>query len=430
VHTSLLLAAAALSLGVTNSAAQSLDTSEVRRWREDLAVLRTEMPARHVNLFHDMSRTQFDSALRSIDARLPILARHQVIVELEKLASLVDDGHSNVGPWRDSLIAFRSLPVALYWFTEGLVIRSADSAHADLLGARVLEIGGLPVDSAIARVRPLIGRDNEMGVRAYTPFLLTMPEVLHATGISPDIRQTKLLIEKDGARRTVTLAPAGLFPMLTGDIDRSWVVRPGWIDARDRAAPALWLRDLTNQYRYEYLAGQRVLYCQINTIQQKSGDSLRTFMARAIATADSAGAERFVLDLRLNGGGNGGYNKEILLPLIKSRYDVPGRLYVITGRRTFSAAQMLVTELMKYTTAVFVGEPTSSHGNHFGDSYRIVMPNSRVTLRVSTLWHQYLDSRDKRVIIEPAIAAPLSFADYVAGRDPALGAVFRAGRSQ
>ncbi|HZE08716.1 MAG TPA: hypothetical protein VE110_08165, partial [Gemmatimonadaceae bacterium] len=104
-------------------------------------------------------------------------------------------------------------------------------------------------------------------------------------------------------------------------------------------------------------------------------------------------------------------------------YDTPGHLYVLTGRRTFSAAQMLVTELMKYTTSIFVGEPTASHGNHFGDSYRIVMPNSKVTVRVSTLWHQYLDSRDKRMMIEPDIAAPLTFADYAAGRDPVLRAV-------
>jgi C-terminal processing protease CtpA/Prc len=102
---------------------------------------------------------------------------------------------------------------------------------------------------------------------------------------------------------------------------------------------------------------------------------------------------------------------------------VPGRLFVITGRRTFSAAQMLVTELRKYSSAVFVGEPTASKGNHYGDSFRIVMPNSRVTVRVSTLWHQYVDSRDTRAMIEPAIAAPLAFADYAAGRDPALAAV-------
>ena len=403
--------------------ATSLDSAGVRRWREDLAFLRKEMPAHHANLFHDMTPAQFDSALKSIDARLPSLARHQVIVELQKLDALVGDGHSNVGPWRDSVIAFHTLPIALYWFEEGIIVRAADSAHGNLIGAQVVAINGMPIDSVIARIRPLISHDNEMGVRAFTPFFMVMPEILQATGVVPAMQRIPLTIESGGKRQTVTVSPAGLFPMLTGDADRSWVRRAGWLDARDRAPAPLWLSDPTNIYWYKYLPKGRTLYCQINTIQQNPTDSLQVFMARAIAVADSAGADKFVLDLRLNGGGNGDFNKRIFLPLIKSKYDVPGRLYVLTGRRTWSAAQMLVTELEKYTTAVFVGEPTASHGNAFGDSYRIVMPNSRVTVRVSTLWHQYLDSRDKRLMIEPAMKAPLTFADYVAGRDPALTGV-------
>jgi hypothetical protein len=422
------LAAAVLVTG-TPAAAQNppvLDTTEVRRWLADLAYLRAEMPARHANLFHQMSRAQFDSALGSIESRLPSLTRHQVIVELQKLGALIGDGHSNVGPWRDSVIGFQSLPVAFYWFQEGIIVRAADSAHADLIGARVVEIGGQPVDSVIARVRPLISRDNEMGVRAFTPLFLAMPEILHAIGAATDMGRIRVVVEREGRRRAVILAPAGRFPMLTGEADRNWLRRPGWIDARDGQPGALWLSDPTNYYWCRYLGGERALYCQINTIQQKATDSLRVFMARAIATADSAGAEKFVLDLRLNGGGNGGFNKLILLPLIKSRYDVPGRLYVLTGRRTWSAAQMLVTELQKYTTAIFVGEPTASRGNHYGDSFRIVLPNSRVTFRVSTLWHQYLDSRDKRPMIEPAIRVPLTFAEYAAGRDPVLSAALSA----
>ncbi len=371
-----------------------------------------------------MTRTQFDSALASIDARLPSLARHQVIVELEKLAALIGDGHSNVGPWRDSLIAFHSLPVAFYWFKEGLLVRAADSAYASLIGSRVVEIGTLPVDSAIARVSPLISRDNEMAVRAYAPLLLAMPEVLHATGITSTLSAIRLVVELQGKRSVVTLAANALFPMLTGDADKQWQARKGWIDARDAARPALWLSSPLNIYWFRYLADQRTLYTQINTLQQKPDDSLPVFIARAIAVADSAGADRFVLDLRLNGGGDGTFNKQVLLPVIKSRYDVRGRLFVITGRRTFSAAQMLVTEMEKYSNATFVGEPTSSRGNTFGDSFRIVMPNSRVTMRVSTLWHQYRDTRDMRAMIEPDIAAPLSFSDYATGRDPALAAIF------
>ncbi|GEM_PF-2224573 len=87
----------------------TLDTADVRRWRDDLAFLRKEMPAHHADLFHQMSPAQFDSALRSIGARLPTMARHQVIVELQKLDAMVGDGHSNVGPWRDSVIAFHTV---------------------------------------------------------------------------------------------------------------------------------------------------------------------------------------------------------------------------------------------------------------------------------------------------------------------------------
>src|SRR5687768_6792123 len=148
--------------------AKTLDTAEVRRWQEDLAVLRKEMPARHANLFHTMTWGQFDSALSSIETRLPALARHQIIVELQKLAAMVGDGHTNLGPWRDSVIAFRTLPISLYWFEEGMIVRAADSAHANLIGRRVLAINGVPFDSVAARIRPVISRDNEMGVRAFT----------------------------------------------------------------------------------------------------------------------------------------------------------------------------------------------------------------------------------------------------------------------
>ena len=61
---------AALLPGIAHAAlAQSqlpLDTSHVRQWHEDLAFLRREAPARHANLFHDMRREQFDSAITSI----------------------------------------------------------------------------------------------------------------------------------------------------------------------------------------------------------------------------------------------------------------------------------------------------------------------------------------------------------------------------
>src|SRR5688572_29579572 len=65
------------------------DSSSVRQWREDLAYLALELPRRHENLFHTISREQFDSALTVLDRKLPGMARHQVIVELARIVALV-----------------------------------------------------------------------------------------------------------------------------------------------------------------------------------------------------------------------------------------------------------------------------------------------------------------------------------------------------
>ena len=417
-----------LVTGMRPPAALALDAAEVQRWREDLAFLRTEMPAGHANLFHAMTRAQFDSSFQAIDSRLPRLARHQVIVELQRLAAMVGDGHSNVSPWRDTSAVFHELPIRLYWFDDGLTVRSATQAQAALLGARVVSIGGVPVAEALARVRPLISRDNEMGVRAWTPILLSMPEVLHALGLSQDPKGASFGLETAGGQRDVSLSAAGPFPMLTGDTDLTWMRRPGWVDARDRAPEPLWLSDPQNKYWYRYLPETRSLYCQLNTIQQKAEDSLRVFFGRAVAAADSAGADRFVLDLRLNGGGNGQWNRDIVRALVKSRYDAPGRLIVITGRRTWSAAQMLLNHLENWSDAVFLGEPSASRPNSYGDSKKIVLPNSRVTVRVSSLYWQQSDPRDTRDLIPVSVSAPLRFADYAGGRDPALETAARYGR--
>jgi hypothetical protein len=337
---------------------------------------------------------------------------------------MIGDGHSNVSPWRDTAIAFHTLPVALYKFAGGYYIRAATSEHASLLGARVTRIGSVPVDSAELLVAPLIGRDNAMAIPLYAPLLLVMPEVLHALGITRETNSAELGLDINGARKTVTLTQAGRFPNFSGDADKSWNARPGWVDLRDNSPPPLWLSRTSETYWYTYIPNGRMLYVQVNEIQERT-ESFQKFFERALAKADSAGAERFVLDLRLNGGGNAYYNRAIVRALVRSRFDARGKLFVITSRRTFSAAQMLISDLDSWSNPIFVGEPSSSRGNAYGDSRRLVLPNNKITLRVSTLWWQYWDPRDTRPWIAPEIAAPLTVDAYRSGRDPALEAIAR-----
>jgi len=266
----------------------------------------------------------------------------------------------------------------------------------------------------------LIGRDNEMDLKFFAPLLMVMPEVLNAVGIIPVPDETVIVVEKNGQRKSVSLKPVGQVQLMPPDTDLGWLPQVGWIDARDSAKQPLWLRDPQNKFWFEYLPDARAVFVQLNQIGNKDDESMESFSNRLLSFIDSNAVERVVLDLRLNRGGNGEFNRPILRALIKAnKVDQKGKLFVIVGRSTWSAAQFLVNKLEDYTEAIFVGEPTGGKRNSYGDSRRITLPNSGITVRVSTLWWQE-DERDRRQWKAPELAADLTFDDYRRGIDPAL----------
>ena len=412
------------SPAVPQAAIARVSRTEAASWQEDLRFMAREMERRHRNLYHTVSRASFDSAVKALHERIPSLGRHQIIVGMARIVGLVQDGHTNVSPTRDPKIGFTTLPVKLYFFKDGLFIRAAHQSQARLAGSRVLRIGTMTPDQAYSRARELVGRDNEMDARFFAPFLLAMPEVLHALGITSSMTEATFVLDRDGKQETVTLRPLGPASMMPSDTDVSWWPDSSWTDMRRRGIPPLWLReDPSNEYWYEYVPEDRLVYVQYNKVANKENENIERFSDRLRAFVDSAPVDRLVLDLRLNRGGNGSLNRPLLLSLIKARHlEGRGKLFVIIGRSTFSAAQFLVNELEQYTDAVFVGEPSGGKANSYGDSRKIILPRSGITVRVSTLWWQE-DPRDDREWKAPDIAAELTSHEYSSNMDPAVEAV-------
>jgi tetratricopeptide (TPR) repeat protein len=425
--------AAALAIAAASRAAPASNPPPVtadgaREWREDLRFMASEMEKRHRNLFHTVSRERFEAAVRSLDARIPSLARHQILVEMARIVAMVGDGHTNLAPTRDPRVGFRTYPLRLYLFADGLAVRAASREHADVVGAKVVRIGSSSADQAYRAVRELIGRDNEMDARFFAPHLLVMPEILHALGLIDDMEDAAFTLDVGGTVRTLRLSPAGPAELLAPETDTTWMPRPELVDARDGAArpTPLWLQAPQDRYRFVPLPEAKAVYVQYNQVGDKEGgETIAAFADRLLAFLDANPIERLVLDLRLNRGGNGELNRPLLVALIRARrVDRPGGLFVLVGRSTWSAAQFLVNDLEKYTHAIFVGEPTGGKVNAFGDSSRITLPHSGVTVRVSTLWWQG-DERDGRPWTAPQVAADLALADYRANVDPALDAALR-----
>jgi hypothetical protein len=100
-----------------------------------------------------------------------------------------------------------------------------------------------------------------------------------------------------------------------------------------------------------------------------------------------------------------------------------GKLFVLVGRMTFSAAGLFAVELEQHTSALFVGEPTAARPNGYGELRRFRLPHSGLEIRYSAWRYQPSSPGDTRPAILPDLTAVLTAADFRAGRDPGMEAV-------
>lgn len=101
----------------------------------------------------------------------------------------------------------------------------------------------------------------------------------------------------------------------------------------------------------------------------------------------------------------------------------PGKLFLIMGRGTFSAAMYISGRLETHARAIVVGEPTGGAPNFVGEVSMFKLPFSGLLGSISTLYHQNTFASDERAYIPPRIYTPPTYAAWKAGRDPAMEAI-------
>lgn len=410
-----LLAATVVGQLEGSPAASPMSSSDVEAWRQDLAFLAAEMPRIHPNLHHAVSKAELDSAFRRLERRLPSLTREGAIVELARVVALVHEGHTQMGLADDPKIGFGRYPLALYLYSDGLFVRAAPESLRGTLGARVLRIGNKSAREAMRAVRPIVQHDNEMTIRDVLPNRLVLPEVLFELGVCPDRSSCTYRLE----------APDGhIFDARVEEEPRD--PNPSRVRANvdsDRPLP-LYLRHRDANYWFEYLEGSRTLYLQYNAVENSPDEPFARFCDRVFAFIGAHPVEVLVVDLRLNNGGDNTLNAPLIQHIrANPELNRRGHLYAIVGRLTFSAAMNCAMDLEKKTAAIFVGEPTGSSPNQYGDAAEIVLPHSQIVIRLSTRYWEDGGPADRREALEPQIRAELSSKDFLTNRDPALEAI-------
>jgi hypothetical protein len=173
------------------------------------------------------------------------------------------------------------------------------------------------------------------------------------------------------------------------------------------------------------LPNQGALYFQFNQVRNSDDMSIADFATELSRRLDTEAATTLIVDVRHNNGGN----NSLVRPLIKSmvgfeQASAENRIYVITGRNTFSAAQNFVNRIEQWTEATFVGEPSSSRPNFVGEETNLLLPYSRLRGSISNRFWQDSDPGDDRFWIMPTVPVAPRADDYFAGRDAAMEAIF------
>lgn len=395
----------------------------------------------HDNSYSPAERSQAEASFSQLKASASNMTPAEFQLAVAHIAALTHNGHTMLVPgiW---MFQFSRIPLRFHVFADGMHVVHAPAAMHELLGAQVLSIDGHGVDELRQGFGQYFGaregkRDEWVG------FFVESPALLQAAGFAKagdrlDVR----FVLANGTKVTRTLQAVLDVPNeeLLNFLDFSRLVTHAAenVAAADRVP--FYLQGERRAFAVTALPDLDAQYMQLRINKSFYEQKIEDFFTAARASLEKSKAKNFVVDLRLDGGGDLNTTRDFLQSL-PSYLPSGGRIFVLTSGRTFSAGIASAGYLKQAapTRVTIVGEPIGDYLEFWAEGDFLLLPVSKGALLLATERHNYTTGcpeadchrsiREHPIRVkslEPDIAAPLTYDDYRAGRDPALEAVRKA----
>ena len=310
------------------NARASVPARTAGQWRQDLGYFAHEIATKHRDPYHFIDKTRFDRSVADLRQRIPSMKDYEIVVGLQHLAALVGDGHT----FLDTRGLYQRFPLEVFWFGGNLRVVRAAPEYRQALGAKVVAIGSFSIGEIQRRLQQLIPQgENQWYVLDSGAQQVVNVEPLAALGILPDLGPADFTFEDDSGRRfKLRIKPVATDAQGPEEIARSPVPLPF-----QHPDDPLW---------FTYLADSKTVYVDFRSYRdlKTRAAGLRAFMAKRPV-------KRLIIDMRWNGGGDYTKGRDYLIYKIAymAKLNRAGHLFVISGRRTFSAAMVNVTDFRR-----------------------------------------------------------------------------------
>ncbi|RUO35916.1 peptidase S41 [Aliidiomarina shirensis] len=364
-------------LAIFGSQTNALPEPQMTQWAEDIDFYVEQVKTKHIKPFHTLSESDFDQQITTLKADLSTLSEVQIETRLMGITSALGDGHSNYfmmsGP-------HSHFPFQFKYFGEELRIVATTEDYEHLLGSELVSINEVPTADLFERLKHyLSGVDNQFSEKVSFEFHLTLAKLLRGLGIVADGEKAKFVTKRNNSFSTHHIEPISM--ALFGQIESPYRTHTPAFTMQDIAMPGIQfdiVNETTAYFRFRRYPDVADVLDNCSALQSK---------------LESSNARNLIIDFRGNGGGNfytGLAFSSCLLPM--EQFDWLKGAVLLTDGHTFSAAMSNVVHFKQLFNATVIGEPTGGDPNHFSESYRFELPNSKRKLSLSIRYYPFLET--------------------------------------
>lgn len=382
-------------------------------WLKDIQYLDKKIEKQFVS-FDPTVKSSFKTEIDKLRKEVGDLKDYQIACEIMRLMSLLKDGHTelNIG---HTNVGFIKLPLLLYFFEDSLYVIAAHQQYQDLIGKSISHFNGMPTSKVFAILQKRMSADNDMEYYHAAPGYLILPELLECIGVSDNPKKVNLsigskIIEFEGisSEQYSNSKWASLYSINS-------IERP------------IYLSGSGKYYWHKYLEGEKTMYFNFTRVNnQKGKESIKNYFRRLFDEIDQTKPEKLIIDFRLNNGGNYGLSRPLIDAIVERPWlNQSGKIWVVNGRRTFSAASVATIYLKTETEAIVIGEPGRTHPNWSDNNEYMNLPNSNYLLEYTTRIKKHWPEKPELDRIPVDVYLPPNFQAYQSGEDVVMSYILK-----